>query len=450
MDVGEGILLALKLSLLTFYLGVLIYSLPIPLRSVKRWGPELIVDSFFAFALVLAHGALLVASERLALMLGGSRSLFIDWISGAMSIVIGVKILTNLIDILPPKIVVSPALQAIAIPFDRMATLAIAFLTTLSGIAILVFLYGSKLLLVGVVLYAIPFRLAKSAGAWLISFVLVFTVGLQVLPLFLLTISSPPEEIEEIDYRTVTAKVVSAHKHSAAGGILRFERKDMLYSYELDKEGYASSLYLPERVIALPAEKFAPLLEFAGYVFPLRPSPFDVRAHAGDVVVFEAPHVVLFKEPATVIFVSTLTRHSLEVKGNAYVARAWLERGDSIGVRLPEACPHEVKGNGTIVSGEGRWRGVDIKAYSLKAEVEGWYEVKLVVAPCQVALEPARTKDYMKELLDKLHYIDWTLVRGFIMYYLTVPAMYVFILFLITSGTAYLLGGRDRIPIRVA
>ncbi|MCS7106954.1 MAG: hypothetical protein NZ902_02485 [Acidilobaceae archaeon] len=450
MDPAEVYLLALKLSLLTFYLGVLIYSLPLPLRSVKRWGPELIVDSLFAFTIVVAHGALFIASERLAVALGGSKALFADWFSGAMLMAVGVKTLVNVVDMLPSKIVISPALQAIAIPFDRMATLAIAFLTTLSAIAVLVFEYGTKLLLLGVVLYAIPFKVAKNAGAWLISFILVFTVGLQVLPLFLLSISSPPEELEQIDYRTVTVRAVSAHGHPAAGGILRFEKKDLFVSHELDKEGYASSPYLAERTIALPAETLMPSLAFGGYIFPLHPSPFDVRSRAGDLVVFEAPHVILFKEPSTLIFVSTLTNHSLEVRENAYVARAWLERGDRIEVRVPEGCSHEVRGNGTLVVGESRWRGVDLKVYSLRAEREGWYEVRLAVSPCQLSLEPVETHDYMRELLKKLHYIDWNLMRGFILYYLTVPAMYVFMLFLITTGAAYLLGGRDKIPIKVA
>jgi hypothetical protein len=42
---GDLFEIALKLALLTFYLGALVYALPIPVRGLKRWGGVLIRDS---------------------------------------------------------------------------------------------------------------------------------------------------------------------------------------------------------------------------------------------------------------------------------------------------------------------------------------------------------------------------------------------------------------------
>jgi len=49
---GDLFEIALKLALLTFYLGALVYALPIPVRGLKRWGGVLIRDSLFSFDLV--------------------------------------------------------------------------------------------------------------------------------------------------------------------------------------------------------------------------------------------------------------------------------------------------------------------------------------------------------------------------------------------------------------
>ncbi|MCX8195712.1 MAG: hypothetical protein N3F67_01310 [Acidilobaceae archaeon] len=450
MDIGDSVLLALKLSLLTFYLGVLIYALPIPLASIKRWAPLLIVDSLFAFVLVMIHGALYYGSERLAVMLGGSEALFLDWMQGAYFMAASVKVLANVIEALPLKYGVSPFLQAIIVPFDRMATLALTFLTTLHGIALLVFLYGMKLIVVGLLLYSIPFRIAKGAGAWLMSFVVVFTVGLQLLPLFLSFIAPPPGGVDLLDYRVVSVRVTSSYGHPAASGILHFWGAEEEISHELDEEGYASSPYLAERIIALPAKPLTPVLEYAGHLFPLEPSPFDPRSRAGKEAALTAPHVILFRQPSTVIFVSSVTRTSLQVQENSYTARAWLEAGEYMQAKVPEACRHELKANGTVSKGRAKWRDVELKVYTLKAERSGWHEMSLTLWPCSVPLRPVEGSDYMDVLLQKVHYIDLNIMRGFILYYLTVPAMYTFVLFLITTGLAYLLGGRDRIPIRVA
>ena len=51
---------AFALSVLTYYLGVLIYAIPIPWYGIKRWAPLLIFDGLLAASLTLFFNDIII------------------------------------------------------------------------------------------------------------------------------------------------------------------------------------------------------------------------------------------------------------------------------------------------------------------------------------------------------------------------------------------------------
>lgn len=452
MSPGDMALLAMKLSMLTFYIGVLIYALPVPSSFIKRWAPALIGDSLIAFLIALSYNILYSAADSLALMLGGSKTLFLDWYSQALSVSMFVKMVAAALESLPSRLAISPAIQAAIIPFDRVSTLAIIFLTTLAGIFDLVFTYGHYLLLFGLVLYAVPFRIGRDAGAWLISFILVFTVGLPVLPVFLQQVASPPPGAPQMEsYKIISPQVLSSGGHPAGRGVLILTRGgEPVAIHELTYDGRPISGTLGEGRIALPAEPLIATLDYAAVLFPLAPEPVELRDLRGLRLELRAPHVLLFKDPLIAIY--TTGREARLIAGEGwYVAVARLEPREQLSVTIPSACEYEIASNGTMAVERWRWRGVEGRLHYVTPAAAGVYAVNLSISRCEdVHLEPIQEKDYMVEVLNNLNYFSIDVMRAFIAYYLTIPAMYVFSLFLITTGLAALIGGRGRLPVRVA
>jgi len=85
--------LAYDLAMLSFFIGVLIYALPIPWYPLKRWAPRLMVDSIIAAILAISFYTLLDVSNFIARILGGSWELFYKWLKTSIGVMIGLKTL---------------------------------------------------------------------------------------------------------------------------------------------------------------------------------------------------------------------------------------------------------------------------------------------------------------------------------------------------------------------
>ncbi|ESQ21719.1 MAG: hypothetical protein CISAcid_00870 [uncultured Acidilobus sp. CIS] len=108
---GDLFEIALKLALLTFYLGALVYALPIPVRGLKRWGGVLIRDSLFSFALALSLGALTAFADGLARMMGGSWAFFDQWLTSGLELVLSLKVAVSAVSSVTYYIPVGSALR---------------------------------------------------------------------------------------------------------------------------------------------------------------------------------------------------------------------------------------------------------------------------------------------------------------------------------------------------
>ncbi|MDM7275657.1 MAG: hypothetical protein P3X22_006025 [Thermoprotei archaeon] len=449
-------ILAIKLAILTFYLGVLVYALPLPLRSIKKWAPELLSDGVQALFIALIYGTLYVASLNLAGLLGGSWTLLDVWIKKSVGVIVNIKMFLAALGAVPVISKISGIAYAVAGPLDRAATLALLFMVTLSGIIELVTSYGLALLALGVALYAIPFKLAKSAGAWLIAFILVFNVGLPLLPSFIVSLASEPSAPGEApSFSVVKVKVASRYGHPASYGFLKIldDKARVVAAYPLDSYGYATSLYHEVSGVLLPSNiDLYPILEYDGYMIPLTPSPLKLNTISSNNIELRAPHVALFREPLIMILVSN-PDYELKESGGSLTITTVLGGDSYVDVRAPSTCSLNVTATGANVNaGTWEWRGVSGFSYTVTAGSEGEYEVNVAIHGCSPTSTPnyGDSKDYADELARSFAFLDINLVKAFVLYYLTVPFIYVFTLFLATASLARVLGGRDRIPVKVA
>ncbi len=449
---AEILVAAYKLAILTFYIGVLIYALPIPLTGLKRWAPTLMADSILAAALVFIIYSLLDLSDYIASTLGGSWPLYDSWYNDAMGVIVSVKAAVAALYSVPDPGGVLGGAKILAAPVDKAATAALLFLLTVGGIHLLIYTYGPLLATIGVALYSVPFRILRGAGAWLISFILVFNAGLQVLPVFLATVASapgspinPPSSIESgVVYREV--RVLNVMGDTVKGGLLVVYNStgSRIASYPVDGEGYARSS-TGDRQVSLPEGEVMFDYISNAVSFPLEPDLVDTSSQGGEILVW-SPHI--FWSPGTLQYAYTIgeiTGYTLNETHSTYQIE--LYPGEYVEVRYPQDCPVQVEYQGLeAIEGETSWEGIQVEKLRLKAHQHGVYNITLGAAPCNVT-PSLEAEDYLSG--PGGDFIDYNILAAFILYYFTVPMIYIFTLFIATTGLARLLGGRERIPVRI-
>ena len=201
--INDFLVLAYSLAVLTYYLGALIYLLPIPLWGVKKWAPTLIYDSFAVTILVVLFTSIVEFISHFGSMFGVSWDTYFNWLldrtlalSSFISLLIGVSLAVSYAG---GKAIVSSFLG----PITSIATYTLIVMEFFFILGLVFKEYFAKILALGILLYAIPFRIARSAGASLIALSIVFTIALPFLPSFVATMSMGEENpLENVNFRS--------------------------------------------------------------------------------------------------------------------------------------------------------------------------------------------------------------------------------------------------------
>jgi len=457
--VNDALLIAYKLSILTFYLGVLIYALPIPWRGFKRWAPTLIIDGIFTASLSLIFYLLFDAANYIMQLLGGSWDFFRLWLMRLLTWVLTVKgLLFTFKTILSAYNLATPFSSYMA-PFERSLDLVYLTGVWLLGMAKLITGYGTYLAALGLVLYAIPFRVARSAGAWLLAFVLVFSVGLPVMPSFISTMASLPEPpgiegIQDLGFALARVKVVDYRGeplpygmaylwNNEYGTVARYQIWDGL----LQHDNSGPLITVPSRV------QVVYFIEVNGLRVTPRPTPvkpayYKVEGSTWQLTL-KTVNLVWLKGSAIAATSGTIKSVDVveEEGATRYTITVFLDRGERVEIRAPYNCEIEANFAGfEVVRDSWSWaglRGYTIRMTPLKP---GTVTVDLKVGDCSLR-KPSDLPDAMGILENPE--LDWNLldldiIATIIVYYVTVPLIYIFLLLVITYGVARLLGGRDR------
>ena len=466
MDAVDLLLIAYRLSLLSFYIGVLIYTLPVPLAGVKRWAPTLISDSIIAAGLSFLFFYMFRLGEYIMGLLGGSWDFLFKWYHDSLATIISVKTLLVILQALPDPLGIVDAIRSLVSPVDKAVTGALLFLATMGGLIELVRNYAVILAAIGVALYAVPFRIARGGGAWLIAFSLVFSVGLPLLPPFLVSIAespgSPVNVPEELSRGIAAAeiKLVDAFGAEVRAGFARvyaLPDNSLVAVYRVGEDGRLYTSYGDPRVTLPSRADTSIVLETAGVSFPLEPSVVSLENYdyySGVYhVTLEAPHV-LYSDTRFIVLYSNGDPIKVEVidveEGTVVNGSVYLGESDYVAASFPSNCNVTLRGQGLSSSSSTTiWGDLEFRHITGYAGEPGSYNFSLVIGDCRLEETPnIKVKDYYTPSLD-VSFIDYNVLASFILYYFTVPLMYLFLLFSVTAGVARLLGGRDRIQVRV-
>ncbi|BBD71931.1 hypothetical protein HS1genome_0320 [Sulfodiicoccus acidiphilus] len=175
------------MAILTYFIGALIYALPVPLQGLKRWAPRLISDGIYASVLINSFLGIVFLSNQIASQLGASWSDFFGWTSSVVNLEFNVFAAIRTIYALV-SLGGTPALDILLAPlsfFSSLLTGTIASIETLVIIGEIIESNYPILLALGVALFSIPFRVGRSVGSGLIASSTVFYIGLPYLPKFI-------------------------------------------------------------------------------------------------------------------------------------------------------------------------------------------------------------------------------------------------------------------------
>ena len=196
---------AFYLAGLTYFLGVLFYALPIPVEGVKRWGPTLIKDSIYSLVWLSIYNDVIYLAKYILYLLGFSWTGYFDsiylmataitaqfvFLEIMKSMIAPVTSITSLTTTTTTsssgissfiKLFFGGGYLNIEIHQTQTILLSLYFIIILSDIIY----YGMPWLLsLGILLMSLPFRIGRSAGATIISSVLVFYIGLPEMASFM-------------------------------------------------------------------------------------------------------------------------------------------------------------------------------------------------------------------------------------------------------------------------
>ncbi len=208
----ELLSLALWLGVASFYLGLLLYALPIPSLGLKRWGKTLAQDGLFVVFLVSAFKFLVYLGDAILLYFNLSKDEVLSTLQRAYlnSVLIysGISTLKNVWNSLIVPLLKSMPQSSIILPLSKIMGAALAYLLnnlivatsitnmitrfyfiasslwlTLYALYTFTLTYFQFIVATGIFFIAIPFRVMRPAGASLIGFAYAVYV---VLPLVLL------------------------------------------------------------------------------------------------------------------------------------------------------------------------------------------------------------------------------------------------------------------------
>ena len=181
------------LATITYTLGGLLFMLPIPVHGVKKWGQNMIKDGIYATFLAAIYKFILsitkiimgmlhiswqsyiltLTAEELAV---GGAYIFLSSLLSLESFFSSIPILGTIVSIVGGKEFIKGLASSLG------ATLQ--FITMLYAFSVFIEFTAPLLIAIGIMFMALPFRIGKDAGAFLISFSLVLYVGLPFLPTF--------------------------------------------------------------------------------------------------------------------------------------------------------------------------------------------------------------------------------------------------------------------------
>jgi len=182
--------LAFYLSVLSYCIGLLLRALPLPFIAVKRLGRALVIEGVFSCILTFSYKILVYLVDYFSSLLGASWPAYSAWLAEKISALLMLITGLKAVGILLSKVGLGFIAQSLVSQVVSLVTTSLTTLIATSIISTILYSNAAFLIALGIVLHAIPFKLARGVGATVIAAVLVFTIGIPLMPSFIATFSS--------------------------------------------------------------------------------------------------------------------------------------------------------------------------------------------------------------------------------------------------------------------
>ncbi len=208
MIINNLIIIAYYLSVLGYYLGVLIYMLPIPFYGLKKWAPQLMIDSIFSAILIFSYTTILYIIRYISRIIGTDWNAFYLWSAKEIGAIAGTMASLRLIGSALVSMNLKFVSSSIISPLISSLTYLLIFFITLTTLLTALRVYAPTLIAIGLLLHSIPFRLSRSAGAMIISTVIVFSIAAPLMPAFVETVTPSISQQIQCSLNLLSSKIV--------------------------------------------------------------------------------------------------------------------------------------------------------------------------------------------------------------------------------------------------
>lgn len=156
--------------------------LPIPFYGLKKWAPQLMIDSIFSAILIFSYATILYIIRYISRIIGTDWNAFYLWSAKEIGAIAGTMASLRLIGSALVSMNLKFVSSSIISPLISSLTYLLIFFITLTTLLTALRIYAPTLIAIGLLLHSIPFRLSRSAEAMIISTVIVFSIAAPLMP----------------------------------------------------------------------------------------------------------------------------------------------------------------------------------------------------------------------------------------------------------------------------
>jgi len=237
----DYLILAFYLSTLSYYTGVLIKALPLPLYGLKKLGNTLMIDGVYSAVLAFSFRAVLGLLDYLAAMLGVDWPLYTSWVLVRLNELLALMGVLKILGAILSRTGLSFVSTGLISPLTSQLTAVSTTIIILYATSTVLSRLRETLIAMGIMLHAVPFRLTRSVGAVLISLPIVFSIGAPLMPAFIETISGNTPPMPYDQSRTQSAALVFKDRLGGGIGFGVVEgydaRGELIYRYAVSEKG---------------------------------------------------------------------------------------------------------------------------------------------------------------------------------------------------------------------
>lgn len=466
---------AFSLAVLTYYIGVLIYSIPVPWYGLKRWAPLLIVDGIVASGLVLFFNNIILLIDYVYNLLGVDWGTYLYHLESLWStlflMVIMIEVFLTILTKIPIRIYV---LSSMLFTIKNILSYGLLVLALIIIFSVMVKMLFTKFIALSILLYSVPFRIARTAGASLLAFAVVFYIGLPLMPNFMFMLALPetlPDTFNILlEYGVVYPRihVESLHGDPIPYAILNVygDNGQLLARYVASSDGWIYASY-PDK--GLPVFKEYKIeIEYYRFLFKTMPYKVDPAKHYVEAEEVEGTNLEL-----RVVIPGILRLHNgilvfnnMEISyenitfstSDILLTLSVRSQGEYQIIAFPKGYDIiNITSNGTLIKysiTEINWYNNTIKILNITLN-RGIYhiDIKFNGTGASIFIPSSIEKPYVLTATGGRSLAEVMRTAGTIYTILSVifPTMYIVMLSMLAYGLASFLGARyPRIPMRVA